>query len=216
RGTWEHPIVLGNIHLLAGEMNFRGNNFQLTRGDINFSNPFRFDPVLNVEAETTINPYQITLDFTGPASRMQLAYRSDPPLPASDIISLLALGTPGESGVLMSTTSSQSQNFGATAILSEAISSQLGGPIEKLFGISHFRVDPFLSSTGTQQSAAARVTIEQQVTRGLSVTYSTNATANQQQVIEVDYAIRREISIVALRDINGIFDISIKFTQHFK
>lgn len=216
RGTWEHPIVLGNIHLLAGEMNFRGNNFQLTRGDINFSNPFRFDPVLNVEAETTINPYQITLDFTGPASRMQLAYRSDPPLPASDIISLLALGTPGESGVLMSTTSSQSQNFGATAILSEAISSQLGGPIEKLFGISHFRVDPFLSSTGAAQSAAARVTIQQQVTRGLSVTYSTNATANQQQVIEVDYAIRRDISIVGLRDINGIFDLSIKFTQHFK
>ncbi|HEV2299096.1 MAG TPA: translocation/assembly module TamB domain-containing protein [Candidatus Acidoferrales bacterium] len=216
RGTWGHPIVLGNIHLLAGEMNFRGNNFQLTRGDINFSNPFRFDPVLNVEAQTTINPYQITLDFTGPASRMQLAYRSDPPLPASDIISLLALGTPGESSALMSTSSAQSQNFGATAILSEAISSQLGGPIEKLFGISHFRVDPFLSSTGAAQSAAARVTIQQQVTRGLSVTYSTNATANQQQVIEVDYAIRRDISIVGLRDINGIFDLSIKFTQHFK
>jgi translocation and assembly module TamB len=216
RGTWEHPIVLGNIHLLAGEMNFRGNNFQLTRGDINFSNPFRFDPVLNVEAQTTINPYEITLDFTGPASRMQLAYRSDPPLPASDIISLLALGTPSESNAMMSTSSAQSQNFGATAILSEAISSQLGGPIEKLFGISHFRVDPFLSSTGAAQSAAARVTIQQQVTRGLSVTYSTNATANQQQVIEVDYAIRREISIVALRDINGIFDISIKFTRHFK
>ena len=216
RGTWEHPIVLGNIHLLAGEMNFRGNNFQLTRGDINFSNPFRFDPVLNVEAETTINPYEITLDFTGPASRMQLAYRSDPPLPASDIISLLALGTPGESTALMSTSSAQSQTFGATAILSEAISSQLGGPIERLFGISHFRVDPFLSNTGSAQSAAARVTIQQQVTRGLSVTYSTNATANQQQVIEVDYAIRRNISIVGLRDINGIFDLSVKFTQHFK
>jgi translocation and assembly module TamB len=216
RGTWEHPIVLGNIHLLSGEMNFRGNTYRLTRGDINFSNPFRFDPVLNVEASTTINPYEITLDFTGPASRMQLSYRSDPPLPASDIISLLALGTPGESNALMASSSAQSQNFGATALLSEAISSQLGGPIERLFGISHFRVDPFLATTGTQQSAAARVTIQEQVTRDLSVTYSTNATANQQQVIEVDYAIRRNVSLVGLRDINGIFDISIKFTQHFK
>jgi translocation and assembly module TamB len=216
RGTWEHPIVLGNIHLLAGEMNFRGNTYRLTRGDINFSNPFRFDPVLNVEASTTINPYEITLDFTGPASRMQLSYRSDPPLPASDIISLLALGTPGESNALMASTSEPSQNFGATALLSEAISSQLGGPIERLFGISHFRVDPFLATTGTQQSAAARVTIQEQVTRDLSVTYSTNATSNQEQVIEVDYAVRRNISLVGLRDINGIFDISIKFTQHFK
>jgi translocation and assembly module TamB len=81
-------------------------------------------------------------------------------------------------------------------------------------------VDPFLASSlatnGVEQSTAARVTIQKQVTHDLSVTYSTNANSNQQQVIEVDYAIRRDITIVALRDINGIFGINIKFTKHFK
>ena len=220
RGTWEHPIVLGSIHLLTGEMAFHGNTYHLTRGDINFSNPFRFDPVLNVEASTTINPYEITLDFSGPASKMQLSYRSDPPLAASDIISLLALGTPGQETGFMTSSSSQTQNFGATALLSEAISSQLGGPIARLFGVTNFRVDPFLASSlatnGVEQSTAARVTIQKQVTKDLSVTYSTNANSNQQQVIEVDYSIRRDITIVALRDINGIFGINIKFTKHFK
>ena len=220
RGTWEHPIVLGSIHLLSGDMAFHGNTYRLTRGDVNFTNPFRFDPVLNIEAATDINPYEITLDFTGPASRMQLSYRSDPPLPATDIISLLALGNPGEQSAFMTASSSQAQNFGATALLSEAISSQLGGPIEKLFGVTNFRVDPFLASSlatsGVEQSTAARVTIQKQVTRDLSVTYSTNANSNQQQVIEVDYAVRRNISIVALRDINGIFGINVKFTSHFK
>ncbi|HEV2287901.1 MAG TPA: translocation/assembly module TamB domain-containing protein [Candidatus Acidoferrales bacterium] len=220
RGTWEHPIVLGNVHLLSGEMAFHGNSYRLTRGDVNFTNPFRFDPVLNIEAATDINPYEITLDFTGPASRMQLSYRSDPPLPGTDIISLLALGSPGEQTAFMNASSSQTQNFGATALLSEAISSQLGGPIEKLFGVTNFRVDPFLASSlatsGVEQSTAARVTIQKQVTRDLSVTYSTNANSNQQQVIEVDYAVSRNISIVALRDINGIFGINVKFTSHFK
>ncbi|MGC2090964.1 MAG: hypothetical protein WA638_16160, partial [Candidatus Acidiferrales bacterium] len=65
------------------------------------------------------------------------------------------------------------------------------------------------------QTTEARVTVQKQVTRDLSVTYSTNAASNQQQVIEVDYAIRREITIVALRDINGIYGISVKFTSHF-
>ncbi len=46
RGTWGRPVLLGNIHLLGGQMPFRGNTFQLTRGDINFANPFRLDPVL--------------------------------------------------------------------------------------------------------------------------------------------------------------------------
>lgn len=34
RGTWDHPVMLGHIHLLGGEMGFRGNTFTLTRGDI--------------------------------------------------------------------------------------------------------------------------------------------------------------------------------------
>ncbi len=121
RGTWGRPVLLGHIHLLGGQMPFRGNTYQLTRGEINFSNPFRLDPILNVEATSTISQYQVTIDFSGPASRLTLNYRSDPPLPDSDIIALLALGSPGESSGLRS--ASTSQNYGATALLSEAISS---------------------------------------------------------------------------------------------
>ena len=88
--------------LVGGSMVFRGSNYQLTRGDINFANPFRLEPVLNIEASTTISQYQVTIDFTGPASRLQLNYRSDPPLPDSEIVALLALGNTGESAGLMS------------------------------------------------------------------------------------------------------------------
>ncbi len=132
RGTWEHPILLGHIHLLNGEMSFRGNQYTISRGDINFANPFRLDPVLNVEATTTIRQYEVTLDFTGPASRLTLAYRSDPPLPSSDIIELLALGQTGEESAARTATG-QNTGLGASALLSEAISSQLGGRIQRMF-----------------------------------------------------------------------------------
>jgi translocation and assembly module TamB len=215
RGNWDRPVILGDVHLLGGEMVFRGNNYQLTRGDINFANPFRLDPVLNIEASTTISQYQVTIDFTGPASRLQLNYRSDPPLPDSEIVALLALGNTGESAGLMSGTSSQ--NYGATALLSEAISSGLGGRIEHLFGISHFSVDPFVAETSTESNAAARVTIEQQVTRDLTITYSTNAaTSNQYQMIQVEYAVKRDLSVVFLRDINGTYGMDIKWVKHLK
>lgn len=215
RGTWDRPVILGDVHLLGGEMVFRGNNYQLTRGDINFANPFRLDPVLNIEASTTISQYEVTIDFTGPASRLQMNYRSDPPLPDSEIVALLALGNTGESAGLMSGTSSG--NYGATALLSEAISSGLGGRIEHLFGISHFSVDPFVAETSTESNAAARVTIEQQVTRDLTITYSTNAaTSNQYQMIQVEYAVKRDLSIVFLRDINGTYGMDIKWVKHLK
>ena len=207
--------MLGHIHLLGGEMGFRGNTFTLTRGDINFANPFRLDPVLNVEATSVISQYQVTINFSGPASRLSLNYRSDPPLPDSDIVALLALGTTGQESALRSQ-SAGGQNYGATALLSEAISTGLGGRIEKLFGISHFRVDPFLAGTATESNAAARVTIEQQFSRDLTMTYSSNAASDQEQLIQVEYHVKRDLSIIFLRDVNGTYGLDVKFVKHFK
>lgn len=221
RGTWEHPILLGHIRILSGDMSFHGDRYRVTRGDMNFSNPFRLDPELNIEATTTIQQYEITLNFSGPASKLTLAYRSDPPLPASDIITLLALGQTQSEAAMRAGVSATGQNAstGASAILSEAVSSQLGGRLERLFGITRFRVDPGLAevgSTGSSQNAAARVTVEQQVTRNLTITYVSNVGSTQQQVIQVEYNLNRNVSVVALRDYNGTFGIDFKIKKHFE
>ena len=218
RGTYQNPVLLGNVHLLTGDITFRGDRYNLSRGEINFSNPFRMDPVLNIEATTRILQYEVTVSFSGPASHLTMSYRSDPPLPSSDVISLLALGQTGEESALRGTSGQQTPQLGATTILSEAVSSQLGGRIQRLFGISHFSVDPFLAGTTTAsgQSAAARVTVEQQFANNLTVTYVTNVGSTEQQVIQVEYLLRRDISIIALRDENDTFGVDIIFQKHFK
>jgi translocation and assembly module TamB len=216
RGTWENPILLGRISLTNGELSFAGNRYHLSRGDINFSNPFRLDPELNVQATTTVEQYEVTLDISGPASRLALNYRSDPPLPASDIISLLALGQTTESTAYRGASSQQTPQSGATSLLSEAISNQLGGRLEKLFGISRFRVDPFLAGTTNAQNGAARVTIEERVGKHLTVTYVTNVAGAQEEVIQVEYQVRPDLSVIALRDYNGTFSLDIVRKQRFK
>jgi translocation and assembly module TamB len=219
RGTWEHPILLGHIHILSGELYFAGNRYRVSRGDLNFANPFRLDPVLNVEATTTIQQYEITLNFNGPASKLTLAYRSDPPLPANDIITLLALGQTSSEAMARSGGTSQSGSAGASALLSEAISSQLGGRLERLFGITRLRVDPALSpvaSAGSEQNAGPRITVEQQIARNLTITYVSNVSSTQEQVIQVEYNVDRNVSIVGLRDQNGTFGIDIKIKKRFK
>src|SRR6201987_5509302 len=57
RGTAEHPILLGHIHVISGELYFHDSKYRVTRGDLNFANPFRLDPVISVEATTTIQQY---------------------------------------------------------------------------------------------------------------------------------------------------------------
>jgi len=216
RGTAEHPILLGHIHVISGDLYFRDNHYKVARGDLNFANPFRLDPVINVEATTNIQQYEVTLNFSGTASKMAMSYRSDPPLPGNDIITLLALGQTSSEAAMRSGSATQSGTSGASALLSEAISSQLGGRVERLFGITRFRVDPGLAAVGPSssgQNAAARVTVEQQVSPNLSVTYVSNVSSTQQQVIQVEYNVTRTISVVALRDQNGTFGVDVKFKK---
>lgn len=218
RGTFDHPVLLGNIHLLNGQMTMRGNDYNLTRGDLNFVNPFRADPVLNVEVATTIQQYEVTVDFTGPASHLIMAYRSDPPLPPNDIVTLLALGqTSEESSLRGGAAANQTPQLGATTLLSEAISSQLGGRVQRLFGVRRFSVDPdYIAATSATQNPGARVTIAEQFARNLVITYSTDVTSTQEQIIQIEYTLRPDVSVVALRDENGTFGVDIVRRQRFK
>jgi translocation and assembly module TamB len=218
RGTWEHPILLGHIHLLSGDLYFAGNRYRVARGDINFANPFRLDPVINVEATTTVQQYEVTLNFNGPSSKLALAYRSDPPLPSNDIVALLSVGQRSAEGTSRSGGTAQNATSGATALLSEAVSNQLGGRLQKLFGITRLRVDPGLTpvASSSDQNAGARVTVEQQIARNLTIMYVSNVGSTQEQVIQVEYAMNRNISVVALRDYNGTFGIDIKIRKRFK
>jgi translocation and assembly module TamB len=137
-------------------------------------------------------------------------------LPSSDIIELLALGQTGEESAARTATG-QNSGLGASALLSEAISSQLGGRIQRLFGVSHFSVGPSVATlNNTQQNSIASVTIEQQVTPGLVVTYITDVTTTQYQVIQIEYTINREFSVLALRDENGTFGLDVVRKTRFK
>ena len=92
QGTVANPVQVGSIHFLSGESVFRGNRYTLVRGDMNMTNPFRTQAYLDLEAQTRVQSYDLTLDISGPFDRLKFAYRSDPPLANTDILSLLALG----------------------------------------------------------------------------------------------------------------------------
>jgi len=63
--------------------------------------------------------------------------------------------------------------------------------------------------------ARARITVEQQIARNLTITYVSNVSSTQQQVIQVEYNVDRNVSIVGLRDQNGTFGIDIKIKKRF-
>jgi translocation and assembly module TamB len=214
QGTLANPIQIGSIHFLSGETVFRGNRYTLMRGDMNMTNPFRTQTYLDMEVETTVQSYDLTLDISGPLDRLKFSYRSDPPLANTDILSLLALGYVRQEQAFGAVAGNPSASVGASAILSEALSTQTTSRIQHLFGVSRIKIDPNVAVPGF--GSGARVTVEQQVSHDLTLTYVTDTSYSQYRIIQFEWNINPNVSVLGVRDQNGVFGIEFRFRRRFK
>jgi translocation and assembly module TamB len=215
RGSLASPSVLGRADILEGEATFNGIKFRLERGDITFANPVAIEPQVNLQATTHVRNYDLDVTVTGTPDRLNVNYRSEPPLPKSDIIALLALGRTNEESEQLQEQSGQVPftDVASAMIINQAISSTVSSRLQKLFGVSRIKIDPQGLTTETNPTARGpQVTIEQQFANNVSLTYSTNVSQSSQQIIQGEYYFTRNISTVGTRDQNGVvsFDVRIR------
>ena len=217
RGTYTSPAVLGRVNITHGNIIFFGTRYSIAQGSVSFFNPVTIDPVLDIDLETKARGIQVTLNVSGPLSKLNLTPRSDPPLQFSEIVALLATGrTPTDSASLSSgqnTAAPAWQQSAGSALLGEAISSPVTGRLQRFFGVSRLRIDPTLP--GTEFNGTARVTLEQQVTPDITFTYITDVTTSNPQVVSVEWAFAKHWSVVAQRDENGLVGMDILFKKRF-
>lgn len=209
RGTVANPAILGRVNIAEGNVSFNGTKYRLERGDITFSNPQMIQPIINVEMTARVRDYDITIGFHGPVDRLNITYRSDPPLPSSDIIALLAFGRTKQEDIYSNQTTTTLTT--SDTMLQQALTSTSSSRVQKLFGVGSVKIDPQV--IGPENNLGPRVTIEQQIQNNITLTYITNvAQSSSEQVIQVEYNLSRSISVVAVRDQNGIlaFEVRIK------
>ena len=217
RGTAGKPVILGRADVIEGEVYFNGTKYSLERGDVTFINPVTTTPVLDLQATTRVRDYDVTLNLNGQIDRPNVTYRSEPPLPTSDIIGLLAFGSTTEESAQLNQSQSAFNSETSSAILSAALNATVSNRVQKLFGVSRIKVDPqgLTTETSPTQTGPA-VTIEQQVQNNLTLTYTTNVAQASQQIIQVVYNLTRNVSIVAVRDQNGVVSFDVRVRQRKK
>ena len=94
-GTPAQPSIVGRAAVAeGGTLFFSGNRYRLQdEGSIDFANPNRIEPDLNVRAVTRVQGNEIRLEITGTPTTLQTTLDSDnPQLSQSDLVSLLVIG----------------------------------------------------------------------------------------------------------------------------
>jgi translocation and assembly module TamB len=215
RGTVATPSILGRIQITDGSATFAGQKYQLQRGDIFFSNPVRIDPTIDLDATAQVENYEITVGLHGTATNLKPTFRSEPPLSQADVFALLALGRTQEEAQLY-----QEKQLAAgtdpttSALLGGALNATVSNRVEKLFGVGSVKIDP--AFVGTLGNSSARITVQEQISKQITATFATNVNTSAQQLIQVQYDLNRNNSIVVTRDESGVFSIVYKLRRRYR
>jgi translocation and assembly module TamB len=212
RGTVNHPQVLGRIEARKGSVYFRKNDFKILHAAIDFVDPSRMNPVLDIQAETQVREYQIRLAVTGTAERAMITFISDPPLIDTDILSLLALGKKGSELIGKETTVGVGE---AASFATGQFQDIFERRARSLTGLDRFQVDPYI---GKSDTSVPRVTVGKELIQNkLFVTYSSNVGATiPEQSFRIEYILDKHFSLVGERNELGNIGGDIKYRFEFQ
>jgi translocation and assembly module TamB len=223
KGTLANPSVTGSLEATGGELYFQGSRYRITRGRVDFINPVRLEPVIDLEAETDVRDYRVILTVKGTADKLHADLRSDPPLSTVELFSLVSSGGAGSQtfpGAVFTPYSATGRQLdtptAASSLLSEGLSMKMGSPVKRIFGLDQFLIEPRSFLYGGPRDPSARVTVGQQITKDFSATYSTSVSSSEQQVIILIYNLNNSTSIIASRDADGYFGLDVRFRKRLR
>ncbi len=213
--TISEPVIMGRADTLAGTITFLGNEFKISKGIINFVNPYATTAQIDFIAYAYIKEYQIKLMINGTLDKFYLQFSSEPPLPQSDIWALLS-GENIQPGKIRNIEGTGEESTLA-ALGSSYIANPLFGTIQKetkkILGLSSFQISPsFLSS---ETNPTAKITINKFITKDLSITYSSDLKSSKEQIILIEFKIAPNIIAVASRNEKGYFGLDFRLNKIF-
>ena len=212
RGTLARPVLLGRFEAAGGQVYFRNNEFKLLSGAVEFADPNKLNPVIDLQGETRVREYLIQLTVSGTLDRLKVNLLSDPPLEDVDIITLLTVGRTSEGlkGREAAITTGEAAGF-VTGQIQDAVEER----VRKITGFDRFQIDPYLTSTGA--SSGPRLTVGKSLfSDKLYITFSSNVGTSEDQFVRVEYVFNKNLSVVGERDELGHVGGDLKFRFEFK
>ncbi len=213
QGTISEPVLLGRAEMQRGRVYFQGHTYVIRTGRLDFANAQGIDPIFDLEAETRVRSYRVTLKLNGTLDRVFPTLTSEPPLSPVQILNLLAGGD--ERTIESLTQVRAEQNLlaaaGAATLATGAISEGIGleREAERLFGLDRFSIDPSLLRTSAR-NPSARMTLGKRVTPDLTFLYSFDLRGNEERVISMEYNVSDRLSLLFTQSEPGGLGIDVR------
>ena len=158
---------------MKGDIIFRRKTFAVKRGVVDFVNPYKIEPRIDLSAEAQIRQWVVLLSVTGPPDALVFKLTSDPPESENDILSLILLGR-------TSAELNQRSGGGPTTqqMLAALVATAWGEDLKRQAGVDILEVE---TGTGQNTDDAGRlqVTVGKHLSRRLTVKYEVESGSDE-------------------------------------
>ena len=211
-GTGATPIINGRADITSGTVTYRKKEFIIKKGVVDFLNPYKIEPTLDISSEVTVRDWLITLGISGTTDEMTFKLSSDPPLDDGDILSLLLIGRTSKEMIAGEGGSNQS----AQQMLAEALADVLDKDIKNVTGLDIFETQ----MTGTSENgngSDVKVTLGKEISKRLTVKYVMETKKGEMvQGTIAEYKFLEDILVSGFQDNQGSFGSAIKYRLEFR
>ena len=214
-GTLARPAISGTVTFdSGGTLIYNDNQYQVQRGQLTFTSSL--DPVVDLVATTEVQGFNITLNLGGTLERPDIHLASDANLADLEIFSLIAGGQRPTGNPLAPPTTAD-QQAPATQLAREFLYGQATNAISKrvgtLFRFDRFRIDPVVEAG--QPVSGVGITVGKRLSKDVFVTYSTVPATNQQYIVQVEWRVRNNLTLVLTQVGDGTYAIDAQWQRRF-
>jgi translocation and assembly module TamB len=217
-GTLARPVVFGDVKIdPGGTLVYNDNQYDVQRGALSFNNPNRIDPVIDLVATTAVQGFNITLNLGGTLEHPDIHLASDSNLADLEIFSLIAGSQRPTDSPFAPPPTAAEQQAGSGQIAREFLAGQAAGAFSKrvgnLFRFDRFRINPVVQAG--QPVSGIGVTVGKRLSKDVFITYSTLPTTGQQYIVQVEWQVRKNLTLVLTQVGDGTYAIDAQWQRRF-
>ncbi len=204
------PLVLGDLTLRRGWLDFSGRRFDLTRGSVSFDRLAANNPRLDIRAELSTADVTAAIIVSGRADNPDIELTSTPSMPQEDVMAFILFGKPAEE--LSETESAQAAlalaSLGGIGPFGGGGGGGITGKLRRAVGLDLLNIDV------DPQRGGGSLTVGKYVAEGFFVSASQDAEGRNGSV-SVKYEITDNIVVETELEQNGDQTVSANWKKDF-
>ncbi|MGE0084059.1 MAG: translocation/assembly module TamB domain-containing protein [Desulfococcaceae bacterium] len=209
-GTAVQPLIGGRAGVESGTIIYQTREFEIQKGVIDFLNPYKIEPTIDIKGEAEIRDWTVSLAVSGTPDNLKFELSSNPQEEHGDILSLLILGKTTAELV-----KGEGSSTSATQVLADVLAEKMGEKLKDATALDTLELG--YTEGDTSEDSQIRVTVGKELSRRISVKYGVETRSGETvQKAGTEYKFLENLIVNAFQDSSGVFGGEIIFRLEFR